>query len=76
MFSDDVGVCESGTVIVNDGAGQNCCVDPSSSYLGITAGQPEMDPEGMLTRRYWCGDELGTTGQITSSNEPYIIKVK
>merc|ERR1712137_1174082 len=27
------------------------------------------------TRRYWCGKELGTTGQISGKLEPYYMKV-
>ena len=53
-----------------------CCLARDSSYLGITAGQPDPNQsDRSATRRYWCGKELGTTGQISGKLEPYYMKV-
>jgi len=73
---DDLPACGLGYETVNEAAGRECCLNPSSSYLGFVARLPNPKyGNKMATKRYWCGAQLGRTGQISSSTEPYVIKV-
>ncbi|XP_023334588.1 uncharacterized protein LOC111706064 isoform X2 [Eurytemora carolleeae] len=76
VFGDDLPACGLGYETVNEAAGRECCLNPSSSYLGFVARLPNPKyGNKMATKRYWCGAQLGRTGQISSSTEPYVIKV-
>merc|ERR1712035_245830 len=71
----DSKVCGSGVEIVNKQTSKDCCLDPSSSYLGYTAYQPysKAKYEQKAYRRYWCGEHLGPEEQISGGGS--IIKV-
>jgi len=66
--------CASGTDIVNVAANRECCLDPLSAYLAFVGKQPRANT--LTTRRYWCGEALGsTTNQVATSAKPYVLKV-
>jgi hypothetical protein len=74
VFGNDLTHCRQGWESVNTADQRECCLDPLSSYLGLVGTEP-LHGGRVATKRYWCGGQLGKTGQISSSTEPYVIKV-
>merc|ERR1711915_68117 len=72
----DLKYCSEGTELVNPAADRDCCLDPSSSYLGIVGDQKHPHKLNLdATRRYWCGKRLGSNDQLVSRAQPFILKV-
>jgi len=75
---DDRKWCSVGGEFVNPASGQECCLNPLSSYLAVLANQPgwTKETEGLTgLKRYFCGGSLGPIGQIIARRKPYIVKV-
>jgi len=72
----DIKYCEAGSELVNPKKDRECCNEPHSSYVGVVGCQPHPHKQEVTaTRRYWCGKELGSTGEIEVDVQSYIIKV-
>jgi len=72
----DLKHCEAGSELVNPKKDRDCCNEPHSSYIGVVGCQPHpRSSEESATRRYWCGKELGSTGEIDVNVQSYVIKV-
>jgi len=67
--------CSNGGEFVNPESERDCCLNPHSSYVGVTAVQPGNHKGYTAWKRYWCGASLGSFNQVIATQEPYIVKV-